>query len=58
MEYTCKNCISRYTWDCEDCYGGYCEDFRLDENTLEDEELKLFRVIKYAIKEALKENDS
>ena len=57
MEYTCENCKSRYTWDCEERYGGSCENFRFDENTLDDEELKLFRVIKHAIKEVLKEND-
>ena len=39
MDYTCENCKSRHTWDCDD--GGVmrkCSDFELDESTLSSEE--------------------
>ena len=41
MDYTCENCKSRNTWDCEDCWGRHCEDFELDESTLSEEEQKV-----------------
>lgn len=43
MDYTCANCVSRTTWDCEDRHQGFwdtkrCEDFKLDWETLDEEE--------------------
>lgn len=56
MNYTCENCKSRNTWDCEDCWGGYCENFKLDEDTLDNEERRMFRILKQAIKEVMRES--
>lgn len=55
MDFKCKNCTNRWTWDCEDYHWGYfdkerCEsNFELDIDTLEDEEkdmiLELARLV-------------
>lgn len=47
MDYTCENCKSRNTWDCEDCWGRHCENFELDESTLSEKEQKMLRVWKF-----------
>ena len=55
MDYTCKNCKYRYTWDCDD--GDVrckCEDFKLDENTLSEEERRMLRVIRQVMRESSK----
>ena len=52
IDYTCENCKSRFTWDCDD--GGYrckCELFELDESTLSNEEQMLLRVMRQIAKE-------
>lgn len=51
MDYTCENCRSRNTWDCEDCWGSACEDFVLDEDTLSKEEQMLLRVMRQVARE-------
>lgn len=51
MDYTCENCKSRYTWDCEDGYCKGCEDFELDESTLSKREQEMLRVMRQVIKE-------
>lgn len=53
MDYTCENCKSRNTWDCEDYWGRRCENFTLDVNTLSEEEQKMFRMLQ----EIMREND-
>lgn len=54
MDYTCKNCMSRNTWDCEDSWCKRCEDFKLDVATLSEEEQMLFRVVKQVMEEMSK----
>ena len=52
MDYTCENCKSRFTWDCDD--GDYrckCEDFELDESTLSEEEQKMLRAFRQVVEE-------
>ena len=52
MDYTCENCKSRHTWDCDD--GGVmykCSDFELDESTLSNEEQRLLRVMRQVMSE-------
>ena len=52
MDYSCKNCKSRHTWDCDD--GGVmrkCSDFELDESTLSSEEQRLLRVMRQVMSE-------
>ena len=47
MNYTCDNCKSRYTWDCDD--GGVrwkCENFELDESTISEREREMLRVMR------------
>lgn len=51
MDYTCENCKYRNTWDCEDCWGSACSDFKLDENTLSKEEQMLLRVMRQIARE-------
>ena len=54
MDYTCENCKSRHTWDCDD--GGVmrkCSDFELDESTLSSEEQRLLRVMRQVMSEKL-----
>lgn len=52
MDYTCENCKSRNTWDCEDgWHRRKCEYFELDENTLSNEEQMLLRVMRQIAKE-------
>lgn len=44
MDYQCKNCKNRATWECEDYHWGYYDterckdDFQLDFNTLSEDE--------------------
>ena len=52
MDYTCKNCKSRFTWDCEGCWDRRCEDFELDESTLSEEEQKMLRVLRQVMRES------
>lgn len=52
MDYSCENCKSRHTWDCDD--GGVrwkCKDFELDESTLSEKEQKILRVVRYVMRE-------
>ena len=52
MDYTCENCKSRHTWDCDD--GGVmhkCSDFELDESTLSSEEQRLLRAMRQVMSE-------
>ena len=52
MDYTCKNCTYRHSWDCDD--GGQtvkCEYFELDESTLSKKERKMLRFIKHILRE-------
>lgn len=52
MDYTCDNCKSRYTWDCDD--GGNkwkCENFELDESTLSKREQEMLRVMRQVMRE-------
>lgn len=52
MDYTCENCKSRYTWDCDDGNARWkCEDFELDENTLSKEERMMLRVMRQIMRE-------
>ena len=53
MDYTCKNCKYRNTWDCEDCWSraSDCEDFILDENTLSKQEQTMLRVMRQIARE-------
>ena len=52
MDYTCENCKSRYTWDCDDgYYRCKCENFELDENTLGEEERRMLRVMRQVMRE-------
>lgn len=52
MDYTCENCKSRHTWDCDDGGVRYkCENFELDESTLSKEEQRLLRVMRQVIRE-------
>lgn len=51
MDYTCENCKNRYTWDCEDGYYRRCEDFVLDENTLDEQEVMMLRVMRQIMRE-------
>ena len=58
MDYTCENCKSRHTWDCDD--GGVmrkCSDFELDESTLSSEEQRLLRVMRQVMSEKLQNKD-
>lgn len=55
-DYTCENCKSRNTWDCEDCWGRACENFELDENTLDKEERTLLRVMRQIEREKRRDN--
>ena len=54
MDYTCENCKSRNTWDCEDCFGRKCENFELDESTISQKEQMLLRVMRQALKEGIR----
>jgi len=55
MDYTCENCKSRYTWDCDDgSYRRKCEDFELDESTLSKREQELLRVMRQVMREGNK----
>lgn len=54
MDYTCENCKSRNTWDCEEYGGRHCENFELDESTLSEGEQKMFRVLR----QIMRENDN
>ena len=59
MDYTCENCKSRHTWDCDD--GGVmrkCSDFELDESTLSSEEQRLLRIIRQVMSEKPQNKDS
>jgi len=51
-DYTCENCKSRNTWDCEDrgC-NRICNEFRLDETTLNENERVMLRVMRQVIRE-------
>lgn len=52
MDYTCDNCKSRYTWDCDDgCFRCRCEDFELDETTLSEREQEMIRVMRQVMRE-------
>jgi hypothetical protein len=47
-----KNCKYRHTWDCDD--GGYrsrCGEFKLDEDTLNEEERRMLRVLRQVMSE-------
>ena len=58
MDYTCENCKSRHTWDCDD--GGVmrkCSDFELDESTLSNEEQRLLRVMRQVMSEKSQNKD-
>ena len=58
MDYTCENCKSRHTWDCDD--GGVmrkCSDFELDESTLSSEEQRLLRAMRQVMSEKLQNKD-
>jgi hypothetical protein len=47
-DYTCENCEYRNTWDCEDGWcKSRCSEFKLDEDTLNEEERKMTRVLEY-----------
>ena len=51
MDYTCENCKSRFTWDCDDGRPTRkCEGFELDESTLDDDERRMLRVLRQVIK--------
>lgn len=55
MNYTCENCKYRYTWDCDDGDARCkCEDFKLDENTLSEEERRMLRVMRQVMRESSK----
>lgn len=52
MDYTCENCKSRHTWDCDD--GGVrwkCENFELDESTISEREREMLRVMRQIMRE-------
>lgn len=51
MDYTCRNCKSRNTWDCEDCFDIKCKYFELDESTLSQKEQMLLRTMRQVLKE-------
>lgn len=52
MDYTCENCKSRHTWDCDDgSYRRKSEYFELDESTLSQRERELLRVMRQVISE-------
>ena len=52
MDYTCENCKSRFTWDCDDGRARWkCEDFELDESTLSEEERRMLRVLRQVMRE-------
>ena len=52
MDFTCENCKSRFTWDCDDgSYRCKCEYFELDTSTLSEEEEKIFRAIRHVMRE-------
>lgn len=52
MDYTCDNCKSRHTWDCDDgSVMRKCSNFKLDESTLSCDEQKLLRVMRQVISE-------
>lgn len=52
MDYTCENCKSRYTWDCDDGRPTRrCEWFELDESTLSKEERAMLRVMRQVMRE-------
>ena len=51
MNYTCKNCIYRNSWDCEDNWWDNCPLFKLDEDTLSEEEKNLIKALRYVLKE-------
>lgn len=51
MDYTCENCKNRDTWECENYWGKHCEDFKLDESTLSEEEQKILRVLRQVMRE-------
>lgn len=52
MDYTCENCKSRYTWDCDDGHVTHkCKDFELDERTLSEKEQMMLRVMRQIMKE-------
>ena len=52
MDYTCENCKSRNTWDCEDSWGRHCEGFELDESTLSEKEQMMLRVLRQVMRES------
>ena len=55
MDYTCENCKSCHTWDCDDGRPTRrCEYFKLDENTLSEEERRMLRVMR----QVMRENDN
>lgn len=56
MDYTCENCKYRHTWDCEDGWcKSKCSEFKLDEDTLSEEERRMLRVLRQVMRE--KNND-
>lgn len=51
MGYTCENCKGRFTWDCDDGRATRkCEEFELDESTLDGDERRMLRALRQVIK--------
>ena len=55
MDYTCENCRYRNSWYCEDGYHRRCEDFELDESTLDKQEVMMLRVMRQIMRELREE---
>lgn len=47
MDYTCDNCKSRHTWDCDNGWNRHksCDEFELDFNTLNNKQKKTIQRI-------------
>lgn len=55
MDYTCENCKFRHSWDCDDGYTKHkCSFFELDEETLDNEEQKMLRIVRQVMEEIMK----
>ncbi len=52
MDYTCDNCKHRYAPHCDNgMYRRKCIEFKLDEDTLSDEEQKMLRAFRQVVEE-------
>lgn len=52
MDYTCDNCENRYAAYCDNgMFRRKCSEFKLDEDTLSEEERKMLRAFRQVMEE-------